>query len=307
MAAKQRGLARGLDALFGDNVKPAEPEQKKQIAEPVADAAGGEIYIKTSLIVPNKTQPRKIFEKEALNELAESIKTYGILQPLLVKKSGSNYEIIAGERRWRAAQLAGIKELPVLVRDYDEKLRAEVSIIENLQREDLNPIEEAGAYAQLMEDFGLTQEEVAERVSKNRTTITNMLRLLKLDNSVQQMLVDGRLSQGHARALLSLEDKDVQKTLAEKIAEEKLSVREVEKLVKKSGKSKTVKPQDTKSEEPDRNYDVFYEEYENVMKGILGTKVRISRKDNNKGRIEIEYYSQPELERIMELLRSINE
>ena len=306
MAAKQRGLARGLDALFGDNVKTVEPEQKKQNTEPAANADGGEIFVKTSLIVPNKSQPRKTFEKEALSELAESIKTYGVLQPLLVKKSGSNYEIIAGERRWRAAQLAGIKELPVLIRDYDKKLQAEVSIIENLQREDLNPIEEAKAYSQLMEEFGLNQEEVAQRVSKNRTTITNMLRLLRLDENVQEMLIDGRLSQGHARALLSLEEKSKQKELAGKIAEEKLSVREVEKLVKKLSSTKPAKEKpENKSEEPDRNYDVFYEEYENVMKGILGTKVHINRKDNSKGKIEIEYYSQPELERIMELFKSI--
>ena len=302
MAVKQRGLNRGLDALFGDSARTAD---KRPAPEPVAPLNHGEIYVKTSSIIPNASQPRKTFDKETLEELAESIKTYGVIQPLLVKKSGSGYEIIAGERRWRAAQLAGIKEVPVLVRDYDDKLQAEVSIIENLQRENLNPIEEAKAYEKLMQDYGLSQEEVAGRVSKNRTTITNMLRLLKLDPAVQEMLTDGRLTQGHARALLALEDKNLQKAYAIKAVEEKLSVREVEKLVKKAGKEKSAT--DKPESKPDRNMDVFYEEYENNMKSILGTKVRINRKDNNKGKIEIEYYSQPELERIMDLFRSIED
>jgi len=303
MVAKARGLGKGLDALFGDNAVDKSPKKE---AAPVKEekAVGGEQMIKITKIVPNPDQPRKEFDKAALQELADSIKEFGVIQPLIVKKAGENYLIIAGERRWRAAQIAGLKELPVIVREYDDKLAAEIAIIENLQREDLNPIEEAEAYAQLMNNFDMSQEEVAQRVSKNRTTITNSLRLLRLDADIRRMLIEGAISSGHGRALLALEDKAKQKELAEKIVQAKLSVRETEKLVKKATADK--KPAKKKVEIDTGDYSIFYEEYENRMKSILGTKVKINRKDKEKGKIEIEYYSLPELDRLMELLESLN-
>ncbi len=270
----------------------------------VAGAAGSageatgaaEQMVKISMVVPNKDQPRKNFDKESLEELTQSIRQYGIVTPLIVKRSGRMYEIIAGERRWRAAQAAGLKEIPVVIRDYDERLAAEVAIIENLQREDLNPIEEAQAYEQLMKEYGLSQEEVAVRVSKNRTTITNTLRLLRLDERVREMVVDGSISAGHARALLGLADGDDQKALADIAAAESLSVREIEKRVKNFGRPKPPKRAETQEAA------IYFKAYEDKIQSLLGTKVHINRKSPTKGRIEIEYYSQEELERLMELI-----
>lgn len=252
-------------------------------------------------IEPNQEQPRKYFNEEQLSELAESVKNYGILQPLLVQKRGEFYEIIAGERRWRAAKLAGLKEVPVLVRDYTKQQTVEIALIENVQRADLNPIEEAKAYQMLVQEFGLKQEEVAERVSKNRATITNSMRLLKLDERVQKLLIENRLSGGHARALLALEDKEQQWALAEKVVGNQLSVREVERLVKMMTAPKKEKKKETK----ERDLSFIYRDLEEKLKSIMGTKVTINKKDKNKGRIEIEYYSPAELERIVELLQSI--
>lgn len=302
MAPVKKGLGKGLEALFGE--EKTTNAQDKYTSPERKSLQSGEVKIKISSIVPNANQPRKTFDQEALDELTASIKEYGVLTPLIVKRVGEKYEIIAGERRWRASQAAGLKELPVVVRDYDDQRTAEIAIIENLQREDLNAIEEAQAYAMLIENFNLDHEEVAKRVSKNRSTITNALRLLKLDKDVQTMVIGGELSAGHARALLALEDVTKQKDLADEVVQQKLSVRETEKKVKALSKKKPVKKPD---EKPERDLSVFYKEYETRMQEILGTKVRINHKDNKKGRIEIDYYSQAELERIMDLLKVIEE
>lgn len=261
----------------------------------------GEIYVKLSKIEPNRSQPRKNFDEEQLQQLADSMKRYGVLQPLLVQKRENGFEIIAGERRWRAAKMADLKEVPVVVREYDPQQTMEIALIENVQREDLNPIEEAMAYQQLIQEFNLKQEEIAERVSKSRTTITNSLRLLNLAKEVQQMLVENRLSSGHARALLSLEDPKLQIELAHKIEQNKMSVREVEKAVKLMGKEKKPK----KEKQVDEALELVFRDLEERMKTVMGTKVNISRKDKSKGKIEIEYYSESELERIVELIESI--
>lgn len=258
-----------------------------------------------SLIEPNREQPRKVFDEEQLRELAESMKKYGVLQPLLVQKRQGYYEIVAGERRWRAAQMAGLREVPVLVRDYTRQKSMEVALIENLQRQDLNPVEEAMAYQQLMEEFRLTQEEIAEKVSKSRAAITNTIRLLKLDARVLDMLIEGKISSGHARALLALEKGDMQVEAAKKIEAEGLSVRDVEKMVKRLTKPVKEKEKEKEPEEEKRDDSFIYRALEDRMKSIMGTKVSINKKDKNKGRIEIEYYSAEELERIVELIESI--
>lgn len=296
MATKKRGLGKGLDVLFGEQT-PTQAQSKYTSASEKRTLASGEMKVKISLVVPNAEQPRKTFTKEALDELTASIKEYGVLDPLLVRKKGDTFEIIAGERRWRAAQAAGLKEVPVICREYTEKQAAEIAIIENLQREDLNAIEEAKAYQQLIDEYDLSQEDVANVVSKNRTTITNALRLLKLAPELQNMLIEGTLSAGHARALLALEDVELQKKIANMIIESKLSVRETEKKVKSLTRKKSEKK---KPEEAD--YSIFYKEYEEKLTEALGTKVHINRKDNKKGRIEIDYYSMSELERIVEKL-----
>ncbi len=262
-----------------------------------------ETLIKISRIEPNEGQPRKSFDEETLKELADSMKEYGILQPLLVKRKGGNFQIIAGERRWRAAKMAGLKEVPVIVREYNKQQSVEIALIENVQRADLNPIEEALAYQQLMQEFGLKQEEIALRVSKNRATITNSIRLLKLAEPVQQLLISGEISSGHARALLGLEDKEQQIALASQIIEKGLNVRQVEKLLKIMTKPQKDEKEKEESEEKDLSF--IFRDLEEKMKGIMGTKVMIHQKDKNKGRIEIEYYSASELERIVELIETI--
>lgn len=262
-----------------------------------------ETLIKISRIEPNEGQPRKSFDEETLKELADSMKEYGILQPLLVKRKGDNFQIIAGERRWRAAKMAGLKEVPVIVREYNKQQSVEIALIENVQRADLNPIEEALAYQQLMQEFGLKQEEIALRVSKNRATITNSIRLLKLAEPVQQLLISGEISSGHARALLGLEDKEQQIALASQIIEKGLNVRQVEKLVKMMTKPQKDEKENEEGEEKDLSF--IFRDLEEKMKGIMGTKVMIHQKDKNKGRIEIEYYSASELERIVELIETI--
>lgn len=312
--SKRTGLGKGLGAFFGDEVteesRSGVPESQgnpdavdqKTLDKAEAEETGRELYIKLSLIEPNREQPRKDFNEEMLQELADSIKQYGVLQPLLVKKKGEYYEIIAGERRWRAAKLAGLKEVPVVVREYSKQESMEIALIENVQREDLNPIEEALAYQQLMNEFGLKQDEIAARVSKSRVTITNSMRLLKLDARVQKMLMKGELSNGHARAILAVEDPEEQFLIAQKVVKERLSVREIEKLVKLLGKE----PKKKKEAEPeDKSLEVIFQDLENRMKSIMGTKVSINKKDKNKGRIEIEYYSAAELERIVDLIESI--
>lgn len=304
--AKRTGLGKGLGALIGDT--KAEKEKTEEKVRTVGNKTreeqpGKEIFLKISALEPNKTQPRKKFDEEQLQELADSIRQYGILQPLLVQKDGSFYEIIAGERRWRAAKIAGLKEVPVVIREYDRQQKMEIGLIENIQREDLNPIEEAMAYQRLMDEFHLKQEEIAARVAKNRTTVTNSMRLLKLHKGVQNMVAEGVISSGHARALLGLENPEDQLAVARKIEKESLSVRETERLVKSLNKPRKEKETE---KEPDA-VTLAFQNMEEKMKAIMGTKVSINRKDKNKGRIEIEYYSPAELERIIELIESIRQ
>lgn len=319
-ARKTGGLGRGLDALIptkSENFRTVEKKEKtadsvsktKRAEEPVVKEkiiekiveVPAETYVKLSKIEPNRNQPRKQFDEDALLELSESIKQYGIIQPLLVSDKKDYYEIIAGERRWRAAKMAGLKEVPVIIKEFTEQEIVEISLIENIQREDLNPVEEAFAYKRLLEEFHLKQDEIAERVSKSRTAVTNSLRLLKLDEKVQQMLIDEMISAGHARALLALPAGEMQAEAAMKVFDEKLSVRETEKLVKRlaePAKAKIIPAANTAE-------DAIYENLEEKMKSIVGTRVFIHRKKNNKGKIEIEYYSKDELERIIDLFESI--
>ena len=299
MAVKKKGLGKGLDSLIPDN-KPAKTAQDSSVEkkqEP--ELKTGEQMMKINAVEPNREQPRKKFEEDALLELADSIKQFGVLQPLLVKKRKDYYEIIAGERRWRAAKLAGLKEVPVIVKDLSEQEIVEISLIENIQRENLNPIEEAMAFKRLLTEFNLKQDEVAERVSKSRTAVTNSMRLLKLDDRVQQMIVDEMISTGHARALLAIDDKELQYELANKVFDEKLSVRETEKLVKDIKSPKKEKPK------KEIKNDFIYNDLENRMKEVMGTKVHISSKGNGKGKIEIEYYSDSELERMFDMIMSL--
>lgn len=297
--APKRGLGKGLDSLIPNSVlKPATPEklaEENKTAVKTEEKAA-ETMVKITKIEPNREQPRKKFDEEALNELAESIKHYGLISPILVQDKKDHYEIIAGERRWRAAKIAGLKEVPVIIREYTEREIAEIALIENVQREDLNPIEEAMGYKRLIEEFDLKQEEVAECVSKSRSAITNSLRLLKLSEEVQKYLVDGELSMGHARALLAVEDSEKQTLLAKKIIKEKLSVREVEKLVKNLDKPVKEKPV------PDTQLQAIYESYEEKIKQSLATKVKISPsiKTKGAGKFEIEFYSTEDFERILE-------
>ena len=311
MPAKKTGLGRGLDALFPEKSSDKELTKKnqinkeqteKQIEKQVApeDEKKAEMLVKISKVEPNRSQPRKQFDEDSLLELAESIKQYGILQPLLVSDKGDFYEIIAGERRWRAAKLAGLKEVPVIIKEFNNQQIVEISLIENIQREDLNPIEEAMAYKRLIDEFHLKQDEIAERVSKSRTAVTNSMRLLKLDKKVQQMLIDEMISAGHARAILAIESGEMQTTVAMKVFDEKLSVRETEKLVKN-----ILEPPKKKKVENNTAEDAIYESLEEKIKVIMGTRVCIHRKKNNKGKIEIEYYSKDELERIIDLFESI--
>lgn len=293
MAKKRRGLGSGLDVLIPEN---DELIKKDEILAP-------DTKLKLKVIEPNREQPRKYFDEDALNALADSIRQYGVLSPLWVRKKEDYYEIIAGERRWRAAQIVGLKEVPVILMEEDEQSSLEISLIENIIREDLNPIEEATAYKRLMEEFHLTQEEVAKKVSKSRPVIANAVRLLDLDDRVQQMLVEEKITEGHGRRLLEISDKEVQFELATRIMDQELTVRETEKLIK------STKDPNKKSGEKKGNItnelSYIYQDMEEKMKSIMGTKVSIFPKDKKKGKIEIEYYSVEELERLMELLESL--
>ena len=322
MAVKRGGLGKGLDSMIPvldstatkkktgrtaidkealqNAAKEAHKHQKEKME--FEGKPGEQVQIvKLTKVEPSREQPRKQFDADALQELAESIKQFGVLQPLLVQKKEDYYEIIAGERRWRASKLAGLKEVPVIVKEFTEQEAVEISLIENIQREDLNPIVEAMAYKRLMEEFHLKQDAIAERVSKSRTAVTNSMRLLKLDDRVQQMLIDEMISTGHARALLALESKDAQAEAAVKVFDEKLSVRETERLVKE-----LLNPVQKKEEKPkNQAEELVYKNLEEKIKQIIGSKVAINRRTDNKGKIEIEYYSQEELERIVELLETI--
>lgn len=305
MAGKKMALGRGLNVLIPEQKKEesetsAPKEVVKEVVKEVIKEVEKEITLKISDIEPNRNQPRQQFDEDGLEELAESIRQFGIVQPLIVQKKEDYYEIIAGERRWRAARMAGLKIVPVIIRDYKEQMALEISLIENIQRENLNPIEEAKAYERLTQEFHLTQDEVAKRVSKSRTAITNIMRLLKLDERVQNMLQDDLISSGHARCLLGLSDKEKQYPIAIKIMDMGLSVREAEALVKKENKTE----KETKRAEQNEQ-DFLYRELEEHMKEKFGTKVLIRNKKNNKGKIEIEYYSQDDLERIIDMLQSV--
>ena len=296
MAAKvARGLGKGLDSLIpvanGTDTSQRKSSDKKE-------DKGQETIVKITKVEPNREQPRKNFDEDALQELADSIKQFGLLQPILVQDRKTYYEIIAGERRWRAAKLAGLKEVPVIIRDYTEQEIVEISLIENIQREDLNPIEEALAYKKLLTEFHLKQDEVAERVSKSRTAVTNSMRLLKLCDEVQQMIIDDMISTGHARALISIEDPEQQYMIAQKVFDEKLSLRDVENLVKNLNKPEKPK----KEVVEDKSLELIYQDVAEKLKQTLGTKVAITSKGNGTGKIEIEFYTHDDLDRIIELM-----
>lgn len=299
--AVKKGLGKGLDSLITDKVnKPAATGTK--VEKPTSEHAADAIIMDINKVEPNRDQPRKKFDEDALLELSESIKQFGVLQPLLVTEKEDYYEIIAGERRWRAAKLAGMKQVPVIIKKLSEQEIMEISLIENIQRENLNPIEEALAYKRLINEFNLKQDEVAERVSKSRTAVTNAMRLLKLNDKVQQMVIDEMLTTGHARALLAIEDQEKQYTAAQQIFDQKLSVRDTEKLVK-SLQNEKKNPKEKTTLDP--KYQAIYNDLEEQMKKIFGTKVLINSKDEKSGKIEIEYYSQDELDRIIDLIRTI--
>lgn len=302
MAAKQsRGLGKGLDSLIPDAVGEAKVKKEVEVKAPVKEEKKeAETIVKITMVEPNRKQPRKNFDEDALQELSDSIKQFGLIQPILVQDRKDHYEIIAGERRWRAAKMAGLKEVPVIIRDYTEQEIMEISLIENIQREDLNPIEEAQAYKRLLTEFNLKQDEVAERVSKSRAAVTNSIRLLKLDDRVQQMVIDDMISTGHARALLAVEDHEEQYMLAQKIFDEKLNVRDVEKLVKNLHK-----PVKQKKEE-DKTMDAIYQDIENKLKQKLSTKVIVTSKGEGAGKIEIEFYNHEDLDRLLEMIGNNN-
>ena len=300
-----RGLGKGLDALIPASTGGVRTGVKRTSATAEANATpekekGTETMVKITMVEPNREQPRKTFDEEALNELAESIKQFGLLQPILVQDRKDHYEIIAGERRWRASKIAGLKEVPVIIKDLTEQEIVEISLIENIQRENLNPIEEALAYKKLLNEFNLKQEEVAERVSKSRTAVTNSMRLLKLDEEVQQMVIDEKISTGHARALLAIEEKEQQIAVANKIVDEKLSVRDIEKLVKNMNKPAKEKKSAANGA---RGVDYIYLDIEEKLKESLGTKVSVTAKENGAGKIEIEFYSNDDLERLLDILK----
>ena len=294
MAARKGGLGKGLDSMIPDKIGKTSKDQ--------AEVVKPDTMMDINKVEPNREQPRKNFDEDALLELSESIKQFGVIQPLIVQDRKTYYEIIAGERRWRAAKMAGLKEVPVIIKNYSEQEIMEISLIENIQREDLNPIEEALAYKKLLTEFHLKQDEVAERVSKSRTAVTNAMRLLKLNDKVQQMVIDEMLTTGHARALLAIDDQEKQYTAAQQIFDQKLSVRDTEKLVK-SLQNEKKNPKEKTTLDP--KYQAIYNDLEEQMKKVFGTKVLINSKDEKSGKIEIEYYSQDELDRIIDLIRTI--
>lgn len=288
--AVKRGLGKGLNALI---VQGSEEILKEQ--PPQEESKAGVKIVDIYLVEPDREQPRKEFDEEKIQELAESIKQYGVLQPLLVQKCESYYKIIAGERRWRAAKAAGIKEIPVIIKEYSSAEVFEISLIENIQREDLNPMEEARAYQRLLEEYGLTQEEVAAHVGKSRPGIANYLRLLNLDERVQDMVASGQLSAGHAKVILGISDGDRQWAVAQKVCAEGLSVRQLEKLLKEPAPKK-------EADAPKNAW--LYESVQTQIRDILGTKVNIIS-GAKKSKIEIEYYSDEDLERLLELFQEL--
>ena len=300
MAVSKRGLGKGLSNLIPVNEGPEKTETKvveNIVEKKVIVKEPAETMVKINQIEPNRNQPRTNFDEDALQELADSILQYGVIQPIVVNKKDDYYEIIAGERRWRASKIAGLKEVPVIIKEFSAQEVMEVALIENIQREDLNPIEEALAYQRLINDYNLKQDEIADKVSKSRAAVANSLRLLKLDERVQKMLIDDMISSGHARTLIGIQNGDKQYALAMKVFDEKLSVRDIEKLIKDMGKE----PKQKVVKKPQNDF--VYRDMEEQLKNIMGTKVVIHNKDNNKGKIEIEYYSQEDFERIMDLIK----
>lgn len=294
--AKSRGLGKGLDSLIP--VGSTEGKTKIGINSAPATEEKPDKMVKITMVEPNRDQPRHKFDEAALNELADSIKQYGIISPIIVQDRKDHYEIIAGERRWRAAKIAGLKEIPVIIKNFTEQEIVEISLIENIQRENLNPIEEALAYKRLLTEFNLKQEEVAERVSKSRTAVTNSMRLLKLSDEVQQMIIDEKITTGHARALITIEDTEKQIEIAKKVVDEKLSVRDIEKLVKDLNKPKKEK----KAAKQIKN-EFIYQDIEEKLKQSFGTKVSVTAKEDGSGKIEIDFYSSDDLDRILDLLK----
>lgn len=305
----KRGLGKGLDALIPETEKSAKKSAEKEpeaIREIVKEVVKEVETVDINKIEPNNNQPRKAFDEDSMHELADSIKLHGLIEPLIVKKVSEDfYSIIAGERRWRAARMAGLKDIPVIVRDYNSQQIMEIALIENLQREDLNPIEEAEAFKRLIDEFNLKQDEVADKVCKSRVSITNSLRLLKLDKRVRNMIIEDKIKSGHARALLAIEDGDEQYNTAVKIFDEKLSVRETERLIKMII-NKDKEKRKTKPEEENKQEELIFRKYEEKLKLIMGTKVNINRRSGGKGKIEIEYYSPDEFERLIEIMSNIN-
>lgn len=294
--AKSRGLGKGLDSLIP--VGSSEGKTKIGINSAPAVEEKPDKMVKITMVEPNRDQPRHKFDEAALNELADSIKQYGIISPIIVQDRKDHYEIIAGERRWRAAKIAGLKEIPVIIKNFTEQEIVEISLIENIQRENLNPIEEALAYKRLLTEFNLKQEEVAERVSKSRTAVTNSMRLLKLADEVQQMIIDEKITTGHARTLITIEDTEKQIEIAKKVVDEKLSVRDIEKLVKDLNKPKKEK----KAAKQIKN-EFIYQDIEEKLKQSFGTKVSVTAKEDGSGKIEIDFYSSDDLDRILDLLK----
>lgn len=299
MAVKKKGLGAkglGINALINTEL------EDMRVAQPQAKKDETVVELELDLIEPNRRQPRKYFDETALEELAVSLKTYGMIQPIVVKKSGEYYEIIAGERRWRAAKIAGMEKVPVVVKKWEEGEAFEAALVENLQREDLNPMEEAESYQRLQEEFGLNQEKIAEKVGKSRSAITNSLRLLQLDPRVRNFVVENKLTGGHARTLLPITDGDAQFELAEHVIEEGLSVRAVEALVK--ARLTKAEKADEKKEEVAKVDETAYRSIEDDLKSLFSTKVKLKPMGKrNKGKIEIEYYSEDDLERLLALLK----
>jgi len=296
-AKKAKGLGKGLDSLIPQGTVQIEIEE-------AAKEGGSEKVVPITKVEPNREQPRKYFNEEAIEELASSIKTHGVFQPILVQDCKDHYEIIAGERRWRAARVAGLKEIPVLIKNLSEEEIMEISLIENIQREDLNPIEEANAYKKLMEVENLTQDKLAEKIGKKRTTIANSLRLLKLCDEVQSMLIEGKITSGHARALLTIDDVDVQLKVAKTVADEGYTVRDIEKLVKEIANPSGTKP---KFKPKQGVMDIIYREMQDNLRAVIGAKVNVLPKDEEKGKIEIEYYSRDEFDIISNMLLHAND
>lgn len=304
-SAENTGIVMAGEEIVHENTVTKDAKNVRSTENMHDTEQEGMLLVKLSRIQPDPDQPRKNFDEEKLKELADSIRTYGMISPIVVKKRGALYEIVAGERRWRAARIAGLKEIPVVIKEVDEKTSRELSIIENIQRDDLNAVEEARAYQSLIEEYGLTQEEVAARVAKNRSTITNSLRLLKLEPEILTLLQDGKITQGHARALLAVEDTELRKKIAEKCTKENLSVREIETLVKLDKLSKAKKEKKSSPEAQElRRLKVIYKDLERKMKTKLGTKVSIVPKNTERGTLEIDYYSQDDLDRIFMILNS---